>query len=149
MSGRSLLSVVAKGSTAFAFLVFFATSLPPALRSLKEAAAAGLRTARLGELDARRATFGAAYADALEGIRRRLPVEDPYLVATQANDIVSFAVYDLAPRPALAAVTGIPALKRVRPLAARRALPEWCVVVRRGQVPRLLPTASALALPDR
>lgn len=105
--------------------------------------------ARLTPLEARRQAFGAAYMDAVEGIRRELPEDAWYLIVPpQDFEETGWAVWlrhDLAPRrPVLIesrsgrrfrTVNGAAAPKRVR----------WAVLQGDGGVPVLLPREEALA----
>lgn len=95
-------------------------------------------------LDARRRLFGAAYADGIEEIRRRLPRDAAYyLVEAAGSDSFWWVQYDLAPRRAR--LVGGDAYLTPERFAREPRLPpvpEWVVVCRGNDAPRLVPSAA-------
>jgi hypothetical protein len=99
--GRSLRRLrAATGLGALALLL--ATGVASTLHRSGLLIADARRWAALGELEARRLAFGAAYVDAIESIRRELPPATTYLLVPGDSPAEAgwelWVRYDLAPR---------------------------------------------------
>ena len=112
------------------------------------------RWARLDPAEARRRTFGAAYVDAVEAIRRGLPDDAWYLlVSPQEPDDTGWALWvrhDLAPRrPILIHSRGGRGLRTAHGAAVPQRV-RWAVLPDVAGVPVLVTREDALArLRDR
>jgi hypothetical protein len=118
-------------------------------RSVKVLAGAG-RWARRTPAEARRRTFGAAYMDAVEAIRRELPEDAWYLIAPPEDfEATGWAVWlrhDLAPRRPILIESraGGRGLRTVDGAAPPRWV-RWAILPGDGGVPVLLTRDEALS----
>jgi hypothetical protein len=107
------------------------------------------RWAKIDPTEARRRTFGAAYTDAVDAIRRALPDDAWYLLFPPADSAeTGWAVwvrYDLAPRrPILVESSAGRGLRTANGVAVPKWV-RWAVLPGDGGVPRLLTREDALA----